>query len=75
MSEAGLGRVVLLEEPFAAFYAWLAHNEATWQAQMQDGQLILVCDIGGGTTDFTAIGVRLPVKVACALIAWPLANI
>ncbi len=56
--EAGLGRVVLLEEPLAAFYAWLSHNEATWQSQMQDGQLILVCDIGGGTTDFTAIGVR-----------------
>lgn len=56
--EAGLGRVILLEEPLAAFYAWLAHNETDWQQQMQDGQLILVCDIGGGTTDFTAIGVR-----------------
>ncbi len=56
--EAGLGRVVLLEEPLAAFYAWLAGHEADWQTQMADGQLILVCDIGGGTTDFTAIGVR-----------------
>ncbi len=56
--EAGLGRVVLLEEPLAAFYAWLAGHEADWQRQMEDGQLILVCDIGGGTTDFTAIGVR-----------------
>jgi len=55
---AGLSRVILLEEPLAAFYAWLSHNAADWQEQMQDGQLILVCDIGGGTTDFTAIGVR-----------------
>lgn len=56
--EAGLGRVVLLEEPLAAFYAWLARHEADWQNKMADGQLILVCDIGGGTTDFTVIGVR-----------------
>lgn len=56
--EAGLSRVVLLEEPLAAFYAWLSRHEATWQDEMQDGQLILVCDIGGGTTDFTVIGVR-----------------
>jgi len=56
--DAGLGRVVLLEEPLAAFYAWLADHEADWQQAMQDGHLILVCDIGGGTTDFTMIGVR-----------------
>jgi len=56
--EAGLDRVVLLEEPLAAFYAWLSRHEANWQDEMQDGQLILVCDIGGGTTDFTVIGVR-----------------
>lgn len=56
--EAGLNHIVLLEEPLAAFYAWLARHEANWEEQMQDGQLILVCDIGGGTTDFTAIGVR-----------------
>ena len=57
-NEAGMGRVVLLEEPLAAFYAWLARHEADWQQQMAAGQLILVCDIGGGTTDFTVIGVR-----------------
>ena len=56
--EAGFQRVTLLEEPLAAFYAWLSHHEDDWQEQMQDGQLILVCDIGGGTTDFTAIGVH-----------------
>lgn len=55
---AGLGHAVLLEEPLAAFYAWLAGHEATWQSQLREGQLILVCDVGGGTTDFTIVGVR-----------------
>ena len=48
----------MLEEPLAAFYAWLAGHEADWQAQLREGQLILVCDVGGGTTDFTIVGVR-----------------
>jgi hypothetical protein len=56
--EAGIRRVVLLEEPLAAFYAWLAHHEESWQQGMQDGQLILVFDIGGGTSDFSLLGVR-----------------
>ena len=55
---AGLGHAVLLEEPLAAFYAWLARHEADWQGRMHDGQLILICDVGGGTTDFSTIGVR-----------------
>lgn len=56
--QAGIPRAVLLEEPLAAFYAWLSHHEADWQGQMQDGQLVLVCDVGGGTTDFTIVGIR-----------------
>ena len=56
--EAGLPHAVLLEEPLAAFYAWLAGHEADWQSQLREGQLILVCDVGGGTTDFTIVGVR-----------------
>jgi PAS domain-containing protein len=56
--EAGIPRVVLLEEPLAAFYAWLADHEEDWQRGMQDGQLILVCDVGGGTSDFSILGVR-----------------
>jgi hypothetical protein len=56
--EAGIRRVVLLEEPLAAFYAWLAGHEQNWQQGMQDGQLILVCDVGGGTSDFSILGVR-----------------
>lgn len=55
---AGIRRTILLEEPLAAFYAWLADHESDWQAQMQDGQLILVCDVGGGTTDLTVVGIR-----------------
>ena len=54
---AGLARVVLLEEPQAAFYAWLQLNEATWQEQLAAIRLVLVVDIGGGTTDFSLVAV------------------
>ena len=53
--EAGLEQVILLEEPLASFYAWLSHNEQDWQQYIKPGQLLLVCDVGGGTTDFTLI--------------------
>ncbi len=56
--EAGLARVILVEEPLAAFYAWLSLHQADWGAMMRPGQLILVCDVGGGTTDFTVVAVR-----------------
>ncbi len=55
---AGLPRVILVEEPLAAFYAWLSRNEDTWQEHMKPGQIILVCDVGGGTTDFTIVAIR-----------------
>ncbi|MDZ4848246.1 MAG: Hsp70 family protein [Pirellulaceae bacterium] len=55
---AGLPRIVLIEEPQAAFYAWLNKNEEDWQQSIQPGQTVLICDIGGGTTDFTLIRVR-----------------
>lgn len=57
---AGLPRVLPIEEPQAAFYAWLAQHEDTWEQKVAAGQSILVCDIGGGTTDFTLIRVRAP---------------
>ena len=57
-SQGGLPRVVLLEEPLAAFYAWLSRHEGQWQEIMTENQVILVCDIGGGTTDFTILVVR-----------------
>ena len=56
--DAGLPRVILVEEPLAAFYAWLSKHEADWESWMQEGQVVLVCDVGGGTTDFTIIAVR-----------------
>ncbi len=55
---AGLRRVVPIEEPQAAFYAWLARHGVDWEKLVQANQTILVCDIGGGTTDFTLIRVR-----------------
>lgn len=57
-ARAGLPRVTLLEEPQAAFYDWLQLHRVDWQTRVQPGQKILVCDIGGGTTDFTLIRVR-----------------
>lgn len=56
-TEAGLPNILLIEEPQAAFYAWLHRNQASWTQSMRPGQSILVCDIGGGTTDFTLIRV------------------
>lgn len=55
---AGLPRVFLIEEPQAAFYAWIDRHRHDWWQQVTAGQLILVCDIGGGTSDFTLIRVR-----------------
>ena len=54
---AGLERVTLLEEPQAAFYAWLDAQGDRWRRRIRVGDLVLVCDIGGGTTDFTLIAV------------------
>ena len=56
--DAGLKRVVLIEEPQAAFYAWVYKHRDDWETNVSVGQKILVCDIGGGTTDFTLIRVR-----------------
>jgi molecular chaperone DnaK (HSP70) len=58
---AGLPALTLLEEPQAALYAWIArHGDKTatpWRKQVQPGDVILVVDIGGGTTDFSLIAV------------------
>lgn len=50
--------IVLLEEPQAAFYAWLHHNHDNWRETLKINDTILVIDIGGGTTDFSLIGVE-----------------
>ncbi|WP_435010418.1 Hsp70 family protein [Tundrisphaera lichenicola] len=54
---AGLQNVTLLEEPQAAFYAWIAAQGDQWRKRVKVGDLLLVCDVGGGTTDFTLIAV------------------
>ncbi len=53
---AGYKNVTLLEEPQAAFYAWIERHR-DWRERVQLGDLILVIDIGGGTTDFSLIAV------------------
>jgi len=53
---AGYRNVTLLEEPQAAFYAWIERHR-DWRQRVKLGDLILVVDIGGGTTDFTLIAV------------------
>ena len=53
----GYPEVTIIEEPQAAFYAWLERNPA-WRELVKPGDLILVVDIGGGTTDFTLIAVN-----------------
>ena len=59
---ARLENLTLLEEPLAAFYAWIAANPralAETSEHLRDGELILICDIGGGTTDFSLVRARL----------------
>ena len=54
--QAGYSNMLLLEEPQAAFYAWIERHP-DWRERVTVGDLILVVDIGGGTTDFTLIAV------------------
>jgi len=56
--QAGCERVVLLEEPQAAFYAWVQSREQQWESDLGDSRLAVVVDVGGGTTDFSLIGMR-----------------
>ncbi len=55
---AGYRHVTLIEEPLAAFYSWLIAHEIEWERYVRPGELILICDVGGGTTDFTLITLR-----------------
>jgi molecular chaperone DnaK (HSP70) len=55
--EAGFDKVTLLEEPQAAFYAYLAARGDAWRKDLAPGDVVLVCDVGGGTTDFSLIAV------------------
>jgi molecular chaperone DnaK (HSP70) len=55
--EAGLASVTLLEEPQAAFYAWMDRLGDQWRKELRVGDRVLVVDVGGGTTDFSLLRV------------------
>lgn len=55
--QAGYPEPILLEEPQAAFYAWMHAHAKDWRAHLKVGDCVLVIDIGGGTTDFSLIEV------------------
>jgi molecular chaperone DnaK (HSP70) len=56
--DAGIENLTLLEEPAAAFYAWIAGHLSRSNKDLRDGQTVLVCDVGGGTSDFTLVRVE-----------------
>ncbi|MGM0439554.1 MAG: Hsp70 family protein [Chlamydiota bacterium] len=56
--QAGYKKMTLLEEPQAAFYSWVSQHEKSWESLFVAGDTILVCDIGGGTSDFSLIEVQ-----------------
>lgn len=53
----GLANIVLLEEPQAALYSWIQGSQGDWRSQVKVGDVILVVDVGGGTTDLSLIAV------------------
>jgi molecular chaperone DnaK (HSP70) len=54
---AGLEKITLLEEPQSAFYSWIEASKDHWREQVEVGDVVLVCDVGGGTSDFSLIAV------------------
>ena len=50
--------LIFLEEPTAAAYAWLAQKGDAWRKELTVGDVALVCDVGGGTTDLSLIRVE-----------------
>jgi len=55
--EAGYGSPTLLEEPQAALYSWIQGSEGRWRKQVKAGDIVLVVDVGGGTSDFSLIAI------------------
>ncbi|WP_318495562.1 Hsp70 family protein [Photobacterium leiognathi] len=53
----GFKHLTLLEEPQAAVYSWIKNNDESWRDQVSVGDIILVVDIGGGTTDLSLVAV------------------
>ncbi|MDI6797540.1 MAG: Hsp70 family protein, partial [Desulfatibacillaceae bacterium] len=56
-ASVGFENLILLEEPQAAFYAWIFKAGENWRKMVSVGDVVLVCDIGGGTSDFSLIAV------------------
>lgn len=56
-TQAGFPRVTLLEEPQAAVYAWLEAMGTNWRTHLEAGSVLLVVDVGGGTSDFSLLRV------------------
>ncbi|MDN4052733.1 Hsp70 family protein [Massilia sp. YIM B02763] len=54
---AGYGSPTLLEEPQAALYSWIQGSEGRWRKQVKAGDIVLVVDVGGGTSDFSLIAI------------------
>lgn len=54
---AGYARMTLLEEPQAALYSWIQKSGGAWRKEVKVGDIILVVDVGGGTTDLSLIAV------------------
>ena len=54
---AGVENLTLLEEPQAAVYAWVVAHGDAWRSKLSPGDVVLVVDVGGGTTDFSLVGV------------------
>ena len=57
--DAGLENLTLLEEPLAAFYAWISAHQDDAAKYVSDGDQVLICDIGGGTSDFSLVRARV----------------
>ncbi|MDG3088187.1 Hsp70 family protein [Vibrio hannami] len=53
----GLHNLTLLEEPQAALYSWINNSHEEWRSQVEVGDVVLVVDIGGGTTDLSLVAV------------------
>jgi molecular chaperone DnaK (HSP70) len=57
--DAGFVKLTLLEEPQAAFYAWIVTHRRSLKRYLKDGDIVLICDVGGGTTDFSLVRVQI----------------
>ncbi|MEN3274557.1 MAG: hypothetical protein V7631_347, partial [Massilia sp.] len=54
---AGYASATLLEEPQAALYSWIQGSGGAWRKQVKAGDIVLVVDVGGGTSDFSLIAI------------------